>query len=552
MKLMRVLVLGTLLLFPLMISPLLFAVQAQSGASDEVTIKIWINWDVPSDFRQMLVPLWELDDYEEVLNREEAQLELTYTDGGSGAITSQWLYVPVVPFATFADTITFSEIQNYWQGNGAALSSLTPDNLPAQLIVTNSTLEAMTLFLGEPDAAAPIQVVPKDALVAQLWEQRPYAWSMVAFSELTPDLKALALDGVDIFSDDFSIVDYPLSVEIGLTGEDQAVVGQAVEDLLVAGTWRGTNRDSSRLTRVVLSGVTALTRATGYAMETRGMTLPGEGILPFVQDADLFHTSNEVPFSVQCPYPDPNLGNTIFCASDDYMELLEYIGLDVIELTGNHINDYGPGALRHTLELYDEADMAYFGGGSTPEEARAAWMTEHNGNTIAFIGCNLPGPFKAWVSDERPGAAPCDEVFLEEELPRLAAEVDILIMTVQHYEFYRYQVPNAQLDMFTNFANLGADVVIGSQAHQPQGFTFTTRFDQNVAFLHHGLGNLFFDQMAEIGTRQMFLDKLIIYNGQLISVQLFTGLIEDYCCPRPMTPTERDGFLTTIFEASGW
>ncbi len=550
MKSRRVLLLGIFVLLSLILSPL-FSVNAQSGTSDESPIKIWVNWDVPTDFRDMLAPLWDLDHYEEVIDREQAQLELTYT-GSGGAITSQWLYVPVVPFASFAESISFSDIQRYWNGNDAALSNLTPDNSPSQLIVTNSVLKAMTLFLGEPDPTISIQVVPADALTTQLWEQRPNAWSMVAFNQLTPDLKVLALDGVDVFRDDFSIEDYPFKVEIGLTGEVQSVVGQAVEDLLVAGTWRGTNRDSSRLTRVILSGVTALTRATGYAMETRGMTLPGEAILPFVQDADIFHTSNEVPFSVQCPYPDPYLGNTIFCANDDYLELLEYIGLDVVELTGNHVNDYGPGALHHTLELYDEAGMAYFGGGNTPEEARAAWITEHNGNTIAFIGCNLPGPFKAWVSDERPGAAPCDEVFLEEELPRLAGEVDIVIMTVQHYEYYRYQVPNAQLDMFNNFANLGADVVIGSQAHQPQGFTFTPRFGENVAFLHHGLGNLFFDQMAEIATRQSFMDKLMIYDGRLISVQLFTGLIEEYCCPRPMTQTERNDFLGIIFEASGW
>jgi poly-gamma-glutamate synthesis protein (capsule biosynthesis protein) len=66
------------------------------------------------------------------------------------------------------------------------------------------------------------------------------------------------------------------------------------------------------------------------------------------------------------------------------------------------------------------------------------------------------------------------------------------------------------------------------------------------------LGNLFFDQMQSLGTRQMFADKLIIYQGRLLSVQLFTGLIEDYARPRPMTPAERTAFLKTIFKASGW
>jgi hypothetical protein len=33
---------------------------------------------------------------------------------------------------------------------------------------------------------------------------------------------------------------------------------------------------------------------------------------------------------------------------------------------------------------------------------------------------------------------------------------------------------------------------------------------------------------------------------------LFTGLIEDYSRPRPMTDAERANFLQTIFKASGW
>jgi hypothetical protein len=33
---------------------------------------------------------------------------------------------------------------------------------------------------------------------------------------------------------------------------------------------------------------------------------------------------------------------------------------------------------------------------------------------------------------------------------------------------------------------------------------------------------------------------------------LVTGLIENYCCPRLMTPEERNQLLETVFQASGW
>jgi len=88
---------------------------------------------------------------------------------------------------------------------------------------------------------------------------------------------------------------------------------------------------------------------------------------------------------------------------------------------------------------------------------------------------------------------------------------------------------------------------MGSQAHWPQGFAFT---DQT--FIHYGIGNLFFDQMDQLGTRQMFADKIIIYNGKHLSTVLFSGLLENYSRPRPMTPDERIALLQAVFRASGW
>ena len=71
-------------------------------------------------------------------------------------------------------------------------------------------------------------------------------------------------------------------------------------------------------------------------------------------------------------------------------------------------------------------------------------------------------------------------------------------------------------------------------------------------FIHHGLGNLFFDQMHTLGNRQEFLDRHVFYDGRHISIELLTAMLEDFSQPRPMTPTEREDLLTEIFEASGW
>lgn len=519
-------------------------------------IRVWIGWDLPRDFEAMLAPLLAQEDYQRTFDLQNADLRLTV--GASDTdLRSDWLYVPVVSFASTAETISYADLQAYWAGDSFALNGLSGTNQPVSLLVTDEILSALQLMLGTAALNTPYVRVPNAQLTTQLWDQRPTTWAIVPFEQLTPDLKVLKLDGIDIFSPDFDPSTYPLRITIGMEG-NEAAIGRAIDDLLVAGTWRASNRNADRLSRVVLSGVTALTRTTADVMVNSGdVLLPGVGILDFVSDADIFHTSNEVSFSDQCPYPQTgNVGTTSFCAYPEHMELFTYLGIDVMELTGNHLNDRGPAAFRQTLDLYDEAGILYFGGGRDLESSRQSVIFEHNGNSIAFLGCNFYDTNQGYLSplaDEvRAGASPCDLTYIEQELNRLSIEVDIVIMTIQDYENYRYDALPSQKERMAQFVAWGADVVIGSQAHQPHGFDIVTRAGQTPGFVHHGLGNLFFDQMAQIGTRQMFIDKVIVHEGQVISVELYTGLIENYCCPRPMTADERADFLQTIFEANGW
>jgi len=96
---------------------------------------------------------------------------------------------------------------------------------------------------------------------------------------------------------------------------------------------------------------------------------------------------------------------------------------------------------------------------------------------------------------------------------------------------------------FEKAAEAGSVIVSGSQAHQPQAMEF-----DNNSFLHYGLGNLFFDQYNEgFPERQAFIDRHVFYNGHYINTELLTIMFVDQARPRPMTPSERQDLLTTIF-----
>jgi len=321
-----------------------------------------------------------------------------------------------------------------------------------------------------------------------------------------------------------------------------------------------TNRDPDKLTTLIMTGVTALVRATAHKMEVKGVLYPGEAIQEWLNEADLTHISNEVSFNEDCPFPNPNSRLLLFCSDPKYIELFEYIGADIIELTGNHNNDslyvYGKDVVPFTLDLYEERGMETFGGGRNLADAKSPLLITHNGNQLAFIGCNAPGPDIAWATEDRGGAAPCgDYQWMVDEIKRMRKEGVLPIATFQYYEDYYNFAESHHIKDFLRIAEAGAVIVNGSQAHRPKAMAF-----YQDTYIDYGLGNFFFDQMGIIDdygnqilqTRWEKVQRHVFYDGKHLSTELLTAILDDFAQPRPMTLEERYLFLEEIFTASGW
>jgi hypothetical protein len=50
---------------------------------------------------------------------------------------------------------------------------------------------------------------------------------------------------------------------------------------------------------------------------------------------------------------------------------------------------------------------------------------------------------------------------------------------------------------------------------------------------------------------RFFMDQLFIYEGRLLGIDLFTGIIDDLARPRPMTDEEQVNFLAFMFNTQG-
>jgi poly-gamma-glutamate synthesis protein (capsule biosynthesis protein) len=446
-------------------------------------------------------------------------------------IQIQWVYALVAPFPTLQDDMTIAELRTVWSGNTANT-----------LLMAESTFAAFKALWGEPGSGA-VRSVDAASMLDTAWAES--ALGIIPFEDISPRWKVLTIDGQSPTRKGFDASIYPLTVSFGLRASANPL--PSTLDLQLS------NYDSSRLTTVVITGTTALVRATAFKMEQKGITYPGEEVREFMREADIAHVSNEVSFYTKCPPPDPYSPLLVFCSDPKNFGLLQDIGVDVIELTGNHFADYGRRAMDETLALYQSNQLAYFGGGANYQDALTPALFEVHGNKIAFLGCNLPDMESLNMAQaDRPGSAPCDLDYFTAKVTELKTQGYLVIFTFQWIEDYAPEPRQSQVDGFRRMADAGATIVSGSQAHFPKTMEF-----YNGAFIHYGLGNLFFDQMGNLdwmpeGIRREFLDRYVIYRGKLISVELTTTLLEDFARPRLMTPEERSVFLQEYFTESGW
>jgi hypothetical protein len=454
---------------------------------------------------------------------------------GEGNLVSQWVYALVTPFPSTMQGISGDDLLLGWQGGSSGGFGNQP------LLMDQNTYEMFNAIWG-PAGSDRVQIMAKNELIDYAWAHQP-ALAIIPFESLDPRWKVLPVDGLSPIHKDFDLGSYLLKIPISLNSDPQLIE-------LIRSNFEipPSNLDPQKMTILAMTGVTALVRATAYEMEQHGITYPGEDIRDWLRNADITHISNEVPFAEDCPYPNPIQADVRFCSRDAYIQLLEDVGTDVVELSGDHFQDWGTEAMFHTLDLYRERGWLYYGGGTDLADGRKALLIEKNTNQIAFIGCNAKGGSFAQADETNPGAAACDLEWMAGEISRLKGEGYLVIATFQHLEYYTYAAQPDQQQDFRQMAEAGAVIVSGSQAHQPQGMEFF-----NGSFIHYGLGNLFFDQYGLCeACRQGLIDYHVFYDGRYISTEFLPIQFVDYARSRPMTFEEANDLLQTLFQASGW
>lgn len=497
-----------------------------SSTVDSKKITIWID---PEINKHTNLDYLDIPDTFIVDEKEKANfwIETQTSEPEESRIIFEEFFVLSVPFINQTKNVNFEDIEKIWSDNNEnqdlILWILPEDEDDLRRIFKSKPGNQVDSSSEKPDMCGTYN-----------------CWRVVNFLYSDPEWRIVSIEGQSPLSSNFEGETYPLAFRIYLNANTSLKNENQLPFLIEPQS----NFDQSLLSTVLMTGTTALVRNTAYQIEQFGFDFPINNLEVLFDSVDIIHVSNEVPFYSKCPTAVPVRKEMRFCSDPGYIETLKLMGVDVVELTGNHLLDWGPEAFFETLAIYEENGIDTYGGGRTIEDAEKPLVIEHNGNKIAFLGCNLPGPENNWVSDERPGSLPCDLDKIQKTVIELNEQGINPIFTFQHNEFNTFRATQSMRDDFWKMAKAGAVIVSGSQAHYPQGIDFV-----NSSFIHYGLGNFLFDQMYTYWGMAS-VDVHYFYNNRYINTHQYPIINENFGQPRLMNEEEADLLFEKIYANS--
>ncbi len=213
-----------------------------------------------------------------------------------------------------------------------------------------------------------------------------------------------------------------------------------------------------------------------------------DSLLTEMQQADITVVNEEFPFSARgTQAPDKQF---TFRADPSYVSAFLDMGVDVASLANNHALDYGTEALSDTFATLDGAGIPYAGAGETRERAAQPIYLNRGGMTVGVLAASRVIPVVSWnIDNQQPGMfCTYDSAQLVAAIRAAKENCDYVAVYV-HWGVERKNTPEEyQRQLAQDYIDAGADLVVGSHPHVPQGIEY-----YNGKPIVYSLGNFIFN-----------------------------------------------------------
>ena len=253
----------------------------------------------------------------------------------------------------------------------------------------------------------------------------------------------------------------------------------------------------------------------------------------------------------------PTQGGDSFAADPAVATALVDAGFDVLSLANNHAGDFGPLALRRTVDRLGDAGLATFGAGRDLASARRPAVADVRGTRYGFVGFNAigetpeagPGRTGAMSVSMPPRTGPLDRRELDRflrDVRRLDRRVDVVVALPHWGTQYTNRPEPVQRRVARAVVAAGADLVVGGHPHWVQGASSVAD-----ALVVQSLGNFVFDMDFMDETMAGVVLETTWWGDRLVAAELVPYRMDASFTPRFVRWREGLPTLRLLGEASG-
>jgi poly-gamma-glutamate capsule biosynthesis protein CapA/YwtB (metallophosphatase superfamily) len=159
-----------------------------------------------------------------------------------------------------------------------------------------------------------------------------------------------------------------------------------------------------------------------------------------------------------------------------------------VSLANNHSGDWGKKGFASELELLNEAELPYFGGGANQRGARQPVVLTVKGKRIALLGYNDFPPRDFAAGPSSPGIAWLVEKDVVRDIKEARSEADIVLLFLHWGEELEPKETPEQQALAHRLIDAGADAIVGGHPHVTQSIEWYK--DHPIVY---SLGNFLFD-----------------------------------------------------------
>lgn len=242
-----------------------------------------------------------------------------------------------------------------------------------------------------------------------------------------------------------------------------------------------------------------------------------------IQSCDLKVVNFEVPLKPEIEMPHQKRER--FFQNDDAPGFLKDLGFNLFQLANNHAFDWGEAGFKKTKEALGDAAF----GAGLYDEAYQVKVVEANGLRIGFMALSFAaytGVFDDVSNHEGLGCAYINDLRVNHDIIEAKKTVDYLfILPHDGIEYIDVPLPET-IARYHDFIDYGADGVIGTHSHCPQGWE-----SYKGKPIFYSLGNFLFN--SKEGYDYRATNRPHWYEGLCVVLSIEDGAIHwDVVCTR--------------------